>query len=161
GSIESIRAFSVASGVLTVLALYFLLTAARIEQPIVITIVYSMLTGAVFWDSEARDYSLATVFLTVGALFAFLTTDALSEGRHKATAYSIAAGVSLGLAFQTQYLAVFSIGVVLFWYFVLVWPESHRIALVSPLVTLFIAISNLDTVLKHMGARNVQFSGGF
>jgi len=159
-SIESIRAFSVASGVLTILALYFLLKAARIEQPTIITIVYAMLTAAVFWDSEARNYSLATFFLTAGALFAYLAATALSEHR-KVTACTIAMGVSLGLAFQTQYLTVFSIGVVLLWYVILVWPKSRWLALVSPLITLLIAIINFTTVLKHMGARHAQFSGGF
>src|SRR5262249_42685527 len=105
-SIEVIRGFSIACSLATILTMYALLKAGRIDRPIVPLLFYAMLTGPAFWETTARPYGLAILLITVSALFAYLAVEAAPRQFTRAGAYSVIMAIACGAAFQTQYVTI-------------------------------------------------------
>jgi hypothetical protein len=85
-SLEAARAFSLICSVGTILALYLLLWAGRIEQPFVPVLVYALSTGGVYVAQEARSYALTSLLIVAGGLFAHLAYELMPRNKGHAEA---------------------------------------------------------------------------
>jgi hypothetical protein len=158
-SLETARAFSLACSLATVLVFYLLLRCGGIEYPLLPTTVYAMSTAAVYFGQEARPYALAILLVTMGALFAYLAWRARQQNQRSAIVYALAMAVGCGVAFQTHYLTLFPVGVILLWFFMILWPASRLLAVGPPLISVFLAGLGFATFLSQLGARPSQLVG--
>jgi hypothetical protein len=158
-SLEAARAFSLLCSLGTVFVFYLLLRFGNLEYPLVPTVVYAMSTESVYLGQETRVYALATFLVTTSALLAYLAWRATQHSTRSVIGYSIAMAVCCGAAFQTYYLALFPVGVILSWFFVNLWPVSRLIAVAPPLVSVSLAGLGFSALLQQLGARPSQLVG--
>jgi hypothetical protein len=158
-SLETARSFSLVCSLGTILALYLLLRAGEVERPLLPTLVYALSTCSVFFGSTARNYALATLFITLAALSGYLASKSARQNKAKAAAYSVPMAIYCGLAFQTHYFSLFPVGVILAWSCSNLWRESRIMAIVSPIVATCVGMVGLSTLLKQLSARPTQNMG--
>jgi len=158
-SLETARAFSLLCSLGTVFVFYLLLRCGNLEYPLIPTIVYAMSTETVYLGQEARAYALAAFLVTTSALLAYLAWRATQYSKRSVIGYSIAMAVGCGAAFQTYYLALFPISVILLWFFVNLWPVSRLIAVTPPLISVSLASLGFSADLQQLGARPSQLVG--
>ena len=158
-SLEVARTFSLLCSLGTVFVFYLLLRCGNLEYPLVPTIVYAMSTEAVYLGQEARAYALAVFLVTTSALLAYLAWRATQYSKRSVVGYSLAMAVCCGAAFQTYYLALFPVDVILLWFFVNLWPVSWLIAVAPPLISVSLAGLGFSTLSQQLGARPSQLVG--
>jgi hypothetical protein len=156
-SIETARLFSVFSATASVCLLYLLLRVSGFLRPFWPSLVYSFSSGAVHYGHEARNYSLAMFFVMLAAILAYYLTHIEFNKQVKFWTLSASVAVSCGLAFQTNYLTVFPISVLLLWCFVWV-PKKRRLHVIPMIIlSVMISLAGLGTLLVQLGARPNQF----
>jgi hypothetical protein len=157
GSIEAARFFSVLCSIASVILLYLLLRSARFERPLVPSLVYTLSSGAVHYAQEARNYALAMSFLLVASFLAYLSTKSEFNSKKFFWLLSTAIGVSCGLAFQTNYLAIFPAVFLLSWF--VIWSPKPRMLRTFPAIisSLAISVAGVATLSAQLGARPRQF----
>src|SRR5262249_22383134 len=64
-----------------------------------------------------------------------------------------------GVAFQTNYLTLFPVGVIILWFFGGLWRLSRPIAVAAPIIAAAIGLIGFSTLLLQMGARPTQYAG--
>ncbi|MEM9090656.1 MAG: hypothetical protein AAGC93_18150 [Cyanobacteria bacterium P01_F01_bin.53] len=172
-SIETARLFSLICSIGTVLSLYCLLKAGKFEQSFVPTLVYALSTGAVLMGHEARAYALASLFIGLGALFAYLASEMTSERNsrqvvHKSRSdnksrlviYAVAMALCCGVAFQTNYLALFPVSIILLWFVIYLWSTLRLLTLFFPMMAVSIWLIGFPSFLTQLSARP-QAAAGF
>jgi hypothetical protein len=157
-SIESARIFSVICSFLSVIGLYLMLRVGRVERPHVSLLVYSLSTGAGFFGAFARNYALAILLIVAAALAAFLAARRTEQIRAGAI-LALAAATACGLAVQTNYLSLFSVGMILIWLSARLWQRRRMLAIACPLLALAIGSVGWSVLLNQLGARPDQASG--
>jgi len=157
GSIEAARLFSVFLSTVSVILLYLLLRTSGFVRPFWPSLVYSLSSGAVHYAHEARNYSLAMFFVILAAFLAYFLTQIESNRQLRIWTFSLSIAACCGLAFQTNYLTVFPISVLLVWCFA--WTPKNRRKYVVASMVLFVMISlaGFGTLLDQLGARPNQF----
>lgn len=159
-SLETSRLFSLICSIGTILALYLLLRAGKIELPLIPTLIYGMSSGAVFSSNAVRAYSLASLLIVMGALFAYLASEAIDQNKNRlAIAHSMGMALCCGIVFQTNYLGLFPSCIILLWFVVNVWSASKLVATAFPLIAISIWFSWFSAFLKQLGARPDQATG--
>ena len=154
-SLEAARFFSLLCSVGSVFALYLLLHHGKVKHPLIISSIYAISTGAVFAGHETRAYALAGLFIGLAALFAYLST----EGQKNRLVFAVGLSIFGGLAFQTNYLALFPVGFVFLWFVVVQWRQSKWVAMIAPLVGIGIWLIGVDSFLPQLSARKGQEAG--
>jgi len=157
GSIEAARFFSVLCSTATVILLYLLLGSFGFKRPFWPSLVYSLSSGAVHYAHEARNYSLAMFFVILAAFLAYFLTHIEVNRQLQFWILSSSIAVSCGLAFQTNYLTVFPIFIVLAW--CIAWVPKRRRLHVIPTIILsaMISLAGFSTLTAQLGARPNQF----
>jgi 4-amino-4-deoxy-L-arabinose transferase-like glycosyltransferase len=158
-SLETARAFSVLCSLGTILALYALLRAGRFEHPLIPTLIYALSTAAVDYGSDARAYALTSFLITCGALCAYLASEAASRKPRLAVTYSLAMVACCGIAFDTNYLAIFPILIILAWFVRYLWAVWGPLTIIFPLLVACIGTLGVTTFLAQLGARPGQRAG--
>ncbi|MEA5504378.1 glycosyltransferase family 39 protein [Halotia wernerae UHCC 0503] len=161
-SIETSRIFSLVCSIGTVVVLYLLLQAGKIERPLVPSLVFAISSGAIYAGHDARPYALASLLIGTGTLFAYLASEAKNRNRTRLVVYSIVMAICCGIAFQTNYLTLFPVSIILLWFLINLWSRSKLLAIASLLVTVSICLIGFPSFLKQLGARpgqNVGFIG--
>ncbi|MCP5095602.1 MAG: glycosyltransferase family 39 protein [Chloroflexi bacterium] len=157
-SLEMARLFSLVASVGSVFTLYLLLQRGKVDYPIVPSMIYAISTGAVYAGHETRAYALTVFFIGLAALFAYLSV----ETGKKRLIYAVGMAIFGGLAFQTNYLALFPAGFVFLWFFVNQWSKSKLVAIFVPLLGVSIWLIGFASFLPQLSARtgqNVGFLG--
>jgi hypothetical protein len=157
GSLETARLFSVFWSTASVILFYLLLRASGFQWPLAPSLVYSLTSGAVHYAHEARNYSLALFFLLAASYLAYLSTTWFHENRRQFWISSIFMAVFCGLAFQTNYLAVFPVLFLLLWYFICIPKDRRLYAIPAFIVTIGISLIRVSTLVAQLGARPKQF----
>jgi hypothetical protein len=157
-SIESARMFSVICSLASIVALYLLLRAGRTERPHISVLVYALSPVAAVFGSLARNYALATLLIVGAALAAFLAAKRIEQGR-AGVAFALAAATACGIAFQTNYLALFPAGVILLWLSTCLWRRQRMLALASPFLAVAIGSVGWSVLRSQLGARPEQAVG--
>jgi len=67
--------------------------------------------------------------------------------------------VCCGAAFQTNYLTLFPIGVILLWFLANLWPLSRVVAVMAPLVAVGLGSVGFSALLQQLGTRPDQYAG--
>ena len=157
GSLETARLFSVFWSTASVVLFYLLLRASGFQRPLVPSLVYSLTSGAVHYAHEARNYSLALFTLLAASYLAYLSIKKTHDNSRQFWIFSMAMAVFCGLAFQTNYLAIFPIFVLLLWY--LFWiPKERRLhAIPAFIVTIGMSLIGISTLFAQLSARPKQF----
>ncbi|MCW8985004.1 MAG: glycosyltransferase family 39 protein [Thermoanaerobaculales bacterium] len=156
-SIEAARLFSVSWSTASVILLFLLLRASGFYRPFWPSLVYSLSSGAVHYGHEARNYSLALFFVMLAALLSFFLTKIESNRRFQFWILSAFIAVSCGLAFQTNYLTIFPLFVLLLWCFAWV-PKNRRLHVIPMIIlSLMISLAGYGTLMAQIGARPNQF----
>jgi hypothetical protein len=157
GSIESARLFSVLWSTATVVFLFLLLKASEFTRPFWPCLVYSLSSGAVHYGHEARNYALASFFVISAAFLAYFMTQNQFQKRIYLWILSLILALCCGLAFQTNYLTIFPVLLVLAW--CLVWAPKHdRMAIFSTIVlSIMICVAGFWTLFVQLGSRPNQF----
>jgi uncharacterized membrane protein len=157
GSIEAARLFSVLFSTATVILLYLLLGSFVFKRPFWPSLVYSLSSGAVHYGHEARNYSLALFFVMLAAFLAYFLTH-IEVNRHlQFWILSSSIAMSCGLAFQTNYLTVFPVFMVLMWCFAWV-PKKRRLHVIPMIIlSMMISLAGFKTLTAQLGARPHQF----
>jgi hypothetical protein len=158
-SLETARAFSLLCSLGTILALYALLRAGRFDRPLIPTLVYALSTAAVDYGADARAYALTSFLITCGALCAYLASELAPRKPRLAEAYALAMVACCGLAFDTNYLAIFPILVILAWFVRYLWAAWGPLTLIFPLLVALIGTVGVTTLLAQLGARPGQRAG--
>jgi len=159
-SLESARALSLVCSIAAVFALFLLLRAAGAEYPLVGTLVYAFSSDAVLFGAVARNYAVASLCVLLSALLAWLGVERAGANGRGAAALLAGAGVFCGLAFQTHYLALFPVAVILLWAVLYVWPIRRSWVVIAPVAALAVALPAVrNLVSKQMGARPAQAAG--
>lgn len=158
-SLENARAFSLVCSIGSILALYLILNAGKIKRPIIPSLIYATSTNAVFFGHEARAYALASLMIGMGTLFAYLASEVALRNKTHLAIYSTAMAICCGVAFQTNYLTLFSACIILLWFLICLWPASRFIAVVSLLLAVSIWLIGLPSFLKQLGMRTHQAVG--
>ena len=156
-SIETARLFSVFWSTASVILLYLLLRASGFFRPFWPSLVYSLSSGAVHYAHEARNYSLAMFFVMSAAILAYLLTQIEINRRLQFWIISVTMAACCGLAFQTNYLTVFPIFLLLAWCFA--WaPKKQRMYVIPTIIlSLMISLAGFGTLVTQLGARPNQF----
>jgi hypothetical protein len=156
-SIETARLYSVFWSTASVILLYLLLRASGFFRPFWPTLVYSLSSGAVHYGHEARNYSLAMFFVMSAALLAYFFTQIEFNRRPQFWILSLSIATCCGLAFQTNYLTIFPIVVLLAWCFA--WaPKKQRVYVIPTIIlSVMISLSGFGTLVTQLGARPNQF----
>jgi hypothetical protein len=156
-SLETARLFSVFWSTASVILLFFLLRAFGFKRPFWPSLVYSISSGAVHYGHEARNYSLAMFFVISAAFLAVLLTQSEFFGKIQSGILSVLMAVFCGLAFQTNYLTVFPIVVLLAWCFA--WaPKIQRMYVIPAMIlSVMISLVGFGTLVTQLGARPNQF----
>ena len=157
-SLEIARIFSLVCSIGAILVLYILLRVGKIEHPLVPALVFAISSGAVFAGHEARAYALTTLLIMLSALFAYLACDT-NESRFRRVVYFTAMSLCGGIAFQTNYLALFPVLIILVWFLINFWSVSRYIAILAPLATVSIWLIGFRNFLTQLGSRPHQASG--
>jgi uncharacterized membrane protein len=152
-SLEIARSFSLLCSLATLPVLYLLLRLGDFPSPLVPTMIYALSTSAVHFGHEARAYALAVFFVIAGALLAYETVQAALQKQRVAAASAIMLALCCGAAFQTNYLSLFPVAVILFWFVVNLWPLSRPLAVSAPLLAVAIGMADFSTFLGQLGAR--------
>ncbi len=157
GSIEAARFFSVLCSIATVIFLFLLLLSAGFERPFLPSLVYTLSSGAAHYAQEARNYALAMFFLLAASSLAYLATKSEFNKKKIFWLLSTAFGVNCGLAFQTNYLAIFPVFFLLLWF--IIWNPKPRILRTFPAIIVSLAISAAGAAIlaDQVGARPRQF----
>ncbi|ESA37655.1 hypothetical protein N836_35370 [Leptolyngbya sp. Heron Island J] len=158
-SLETSRIFSLICSLGTILALYLLLKAGNIENPFIPTLVYAISTGAIFLGHEARAYALSSLLIGMGALFAYLASEATCRSQAHLIAYSTAMALCCGIAFQTNYLTLFPICIILLWFLINAWSALRVLVIAFPLITVSISLIGFPSFLAQLSARPNQATG--
>ena len=156
-SIETARLFSVFWATASVDLLRLHLRASGFFRPFWPSLVYSLSSGAVHYAHEARNYSLAMFFVMSAAILAYLLTQIEINRRLQFWIISVTMAACCGLAFQTNYLTVFPIFLLLAWCFA--WaPKKQRIWVIPTIIlSLMISLAGYGTLVTQLGARPNQF----
>lgn len=155
-SIESARLFSVAWSIVSVALLYQLLLAAGFAQPWAPSLVFALSSGAVHYAHESRNYSMAMCLVLAAALAAFLANKHSIDTK-KFLLFSTCLAILSGLSFQTNYLSIFSIILILLWYVFWIQKERRIWAISAVMIAALITFLNLGTFKAQLGARPNQF----
>lgn len=158
-SLETARALSLICSLGTILAFYALLRAARIKHPLILTFIYALSSGAVESGVDARAYALTSLLVTSGALCAYLACEVAPRDPKRAAVYALAMSVCCGVAFQTNYFALFPIGIILLWFLVYLWPVWGPGAIVFPLVAACLGGLEFFALLSLSGTPSEQYNG--
>ena len=156
-SIETARLFSVFWSTASVILLYLLLRSFGFFRPFWPSLVYSLSSGAVHYAHEARNYSLAMFFVILAFFLASLFTQLEIHRRSLLYIFSFSIAACCGLAFQTNYLTVFPVSMLLAWCFA--WAPTHRrIYVVATIIlSVMISLAGFGTLVAQLGARPNQF----
>ncbi len=156
-SIETARLFSVFWSTASVILLYLLLRAFGFSRPFWPSLVYSLSSGAVHYGHEARNYSLAMFFVMLAVFLAYFFEQIDFHNRGQFWIFTVSIAACCGLAFQTNYLTVFSISVLFLW--CLVWAPNKKRKYFVPTIILFAMFSliGFKTFLSQLDARPNQF----
>ncbi|BAY20378.1 hypothetical protein NIES2100_01190 [Calothrix sp. NIES-2100] len=158
-SIETSRIFSVVCSLGNVLVLYLVLQAGQIERPLIPCLVFAISSSAIFAGHDTRPYALASLLIGMGTLFAYLATEAKNRNKTRLVVYSTAMALCCGLAFLTNYLSLFPIGIILLWFTINLWFGARLLAILSPLMAISICLTGLQTWLTQLNARPDQSTG--
>jgi hypothetical protein len=140
-------------------ALYGLLCAAKFEFPFIPALIYAFATDSVHYGHEARSYALVTLWITLAALCAYLATEFSTQNLRRVGAYSIAAGLLCGAAFDTHYFALFPASVILTWLLAHLRSGFRLIAVAAVMVACSGAGLGLLTLLDQIKTHGNQASG--
>jgi hypothetical protein len=158
-SLETARTLSLICSLATILVLYLLLRSARIENPLVPTLIYSLTTVAIDYGTDARSYALATLLIMSSALYAYLASEHAPYHSKRAIIYALVMAVGCGIAFHTNYLTLFPTGVILLWSVMYLWRAWGVAALAFPLIAASIWALSLSTVLSQFNRPILGHSG--
>lgn len=158
-SLEVARSFSLICSIASVLVLYFLLRVAEVKLAFLPALVYALTSASVHYGQEARSYALASLLILVAALSAYLALQTPPQSKQRVTACTIVCGVFCGIAFETNYLALFPVCVILIWFMINLWPVSTYYAFLPALIAAPIWIVGSPLLLKHLGQRASQDAG--
>jgi len=158
-SLETARAFSLVCSIGTVLALYLLLQAGKIERPFVHSLVFAISSGAIFAGHEARSYALASLMIVIVSLFSYLASKSTHRNQTCVLIYSISMALCCGIAFQIHYLTLFPVCVILLWFLINLWSVSRLLAIMSPLIAVSIWLVGFPSFLAQLGKRSHQEVG--
>jgi len=156
-SIEAARLFSVFWSTASVILLYLLVRAFGFVRPFWPAVVYSLSSGAVHYGHEARNYSLALFLVILSSFLAYFLTQIDFKRRIQFWILSVSMAASCGFAFQTNYLSIFPISILLAWCFA--WtPKRLKIYVIPTIVlTVIISLAGFGTLQTQLGARPNQF----
>jgi hypothetical protein len=158
-SLETARLFSLLCSLATLLVFYLLLRVGDFPYPLVPTAIYALSASAVHFSQDARAYALAVFFLMTAALLAYVTVQASPHKQRIATPSAIVLALCCGAAFQTHYLSLFPVAVILLWFVGNLWPRSRLVALGVPLLAAAVSLADFATFLGQLGMRR-QFLAG-
>lgn len=159
-SLETARAFSLVCSVAAVIALYLLLRIGKFPHPLTPTAIYALSSISVHSGQTARDYAMASMWVMLGALFAWLSAGPSGDHARRRAVYGVAMAICCGFAFYTNYLALFPSGAILAWFLVCTWSRSWTLAVLSPALSVAIWLTLLPVLSRQLGARP-EYSLGF
>lgn len=142
-SLETARVFSLVCSLGAILVLYVFLRVAKVEYPIIPTMIYALSSGTIRYGQEARAYALVSLLVLGGILCAYLAFSTPPENRRRTFIYASMMAVCCGGALQTHYLALFPVTIILIWFVVQLWPRQVSVAIVFPLVTIAVGMLGL------------------
>jgi hypothetical protein len=156
-SLEAARLFSVLWSTACVIFLYLLLRVFGFARPFWPSLVYSLSSGAVHYGHEARNYSLAMFLVIFSAFLGHFLIQIESNRRRKFWFLSASTATCCALAFQTNYLTVFPISLILAWCFA--WaPKKQKIYVIPTIIlTVMISLVGFGMLTNQLGARPNQF----
>jgi 4-amino-4-deoxy-L-arabinose transferase-like glycosyltransferase len=160
-SIEVARGLSLLFSVGAALGFYGLLRAADLKYPWIPTLAYGLSSQAVFWGQNARDYAFASFFVLSAAYFAYraVQTAAKESKRRVTLTYDLALILSLGLAFASNYFAIFSTAVIFLLYGIYVGLRDIWRVVRSTLLAFLVHVPLLPFVWHQYRIRGGVFSG--